>query len=87
MGGLQHVLTFSRLMKLFLHHTRVENFSKFHLDAIIEEICMDENVISSSEVLLEDVIVEMNDNEIGEQVLLTMIKLYVRVRAFSHAKK
>ena len=48
---------------------------------------MDENVISSSEVMLEDVIVEMKDNEIGEQVLQTMIKLYVRVRAFSHAKK
>ena len=28
----------------------------------------------------------MKDNEIGEQVLQTTIKMYVRVRAFSHAK-
>ena len=91
-GGLWGITTscftiFKVAETVFTSHTRVENFSKFHLEAMIEEICMNENVISSSEVMLEDAIVEMKDNEIGEQVLQTMIKLYVRVRAFSYAKK
>ena len=91
-GGLWGITTscfniFKVAETVFTSHTRVENFSKFHLGAMIEEICMNENVISSFEAMLEDAIVEVKDNEIGEQVLQTMIKLYVRVRAFSHAKK
>ena len=91
-GGLWRITTscfniFKVAETVFTSHARVENFSKFHLEAMIEEISMNENVISSFEVMLEDAIVEVKDNEIGEQVLQTMIKLYVRVRAFSHAKK
>ena len=55
------------------------------LDDVIARIVMLEDVIV--EVMLEDVIFEVKDNEIGEQVLQTMTKLYARVRAFSHAKK
>ena len=91
-GGLWGITTpsfniFKVTETVFTSHTRVEYFSKFHLEAMIEDICMNENVISSVEVMLEDAIVEVKDNEIGEQVLQTMITLYVGVRAFSNAKK
>ena len=36
---------------------------------------------------MEDALVHMKDQEIANNILHSMVKLYLRVRGFSHAKK
>ena len=70
---------------IFVENVNIPNFRKFDLDGILEEVCLNEK--GNFEVVSEDALVKANDEEIANNVLYAMVKLYLRVRGFSHAKK
>ena len=70
---------------VFLAETKVNNFNRCNLNGMVEKICLDERVISNLEVILEETLVKPNDL-LAQHVLLSMVKLYIRVWGFSHAK-
>ena len=72
---------------ILVENVNIPNFRKFDLDGMLEEVCLNEKVISNFELVLEDALVKVNDEEITNNVLYAMVKLYLRVREFSHAKK
>ena len=72
---------------VFVDKVNVPNFRKFDLDGMLEEVCSNENVLSNFELVMEDALVHVKDQEIANNVLHSMVKLYLRVRGFSHAKK
>lgn len=78
---------FKIIEDVFTSRTNVENFKKFNLDILLEEMLANENVVSNFEIMLEDAVVEVKDHDIAYHVLQLMVKLYIRVRAFSYAKK
>ena len=72
---------------VFVDKVNVPNFRKFDLDGMLEEVCSNENVLSNFELVMGDALVYVKDQEIANNVLHSMVKLYLRVRGFSHAKK
>ena len=72
---------------VFVDKVNVLNFRKLDRDGRLEEDCSNENVLSNFELVMEDALVHVKDQEIANNVLHPMVKLYLRVRGFSHAKK
>ena len=71
----------------FVEKVNIPNFRKFNHDDMLQEVCLNEKVVSNFELVLEDALVNVKDQEIANNVLHSMVKLYLHVRGFSHAKK
>ena len=78
---------FKMAKMVFVDKVNVPNFRNSDLDGMLEEVCSNENVLSNFELVMEDALVNVKDQEIANNVLHSMVRLYLRARGFSHAKK
>ena len=53
---------------VFVEKVNIPNFRKFDLDDMLEEVCSNEKVISNFELVLEDTLVNVKDEETGNNV-------------------